>query len=57
MSFVATPDEVRAWEELSSKPSFSQELIALDFTTTPEFIQSVLPPASSPATSPGATSA
>ncbi|KAH7007362.1 hypothetical protein EDB80DRAFT_457159 [Ilyonectria destructans] len=52
MSFVATPDEVRAWEELSSKPSFSQELITLDFTTTPEFIQSVLPPGFEPGDEP-----
>ncbi|OQE14956.1 hypothetical protein PENSTE_c031G00635 [Penicillium steckii] len=44
MSFVASPEEVRVWEEFSSKPCFSQELITLDFTTTPEFIKSVLPP-------------
>lgn len=44
MSFVATPEEVKAFQELSSKPAFSQELVTLDFTTTPEFIKSVLPP-------------
>ncbi|EXK80055.1 acetoacetate decarboxylase [Fusarium oxysporum f. sp. raphani 54005] len=44
MSFVATPEEVQAFEDLSSNPSFSQELIVTDFETTPEFIQSVLPP-------------
>ncbi|KAH7007370.1 hypothetical protein EDB80DRAFT_684608 [Ilyonectria destructans] len=44
MSFVATADEVRVFEEFSANPSFSQEAIVVDFTTTPEFIQSVLPP-------------
>ncbi|KAM5341310.1 hypothetical protein ACJ41O_014341 [Fusarium nematophilum] len=52
MSFVASPNEVRVWEELSSKPSFSQELITLDFTTTPEFIKSVLPPGFEPGDEP-----
>ncbi|KAI8301413.1 acetoacetate decarboxylase [Colletotrichum sp. SAR11_59] len=52
MSYVATPEEVRAWEELSSKPSFSQELITVDFTTTPEFIKSVIPPGFEPGDEP-----
>ncbi|KAK1842596.1 hypothetical protein CCHR01_14783 [Colletotrichum chrysophilum] len=52
MSYVATPEEVRAWEELSSKPSFSQELITVDFTTTPEFIKSVISPGFEPGDEP-----
>ncbi|KAB2568957.1 hypothetical protein DBV05_g12369 [Lasiodiplodia theobromae] len=44
MSFVATAEEIRVFEEFSSKSSFSQEGITVDFTTTPEFIKSVLPP-------------
>ncbi|KAJ3455891.1 hypothetical protein MRS44_017373 [Fusarium solani] len=52
MSFVATPEEVEAFQRLSSDPRFSQELIALDFTTTPEFIKSVLPPNFEPGDSP-----
>ncbi|KAF5009204.1 hypothetical protein FDECE_4569 [Fusarium decemcellulare] len=44
MSYVATPEEVAVFEEFSSRPNFSQEAIVLDFTTTDEFVKSVLPP-------------
>lgn len=44
MSFVVTVDDVRVFEEFFANPSFSQEAIVVDFTTTPKFIQSVLPP-------------
>ncbi|KAJ4323265.1 hypothetical protein N0V84_004393 [Fusarium piperis] len=40
----ATPEKVEAFQELSSKPCFSQELPTLRFTTTSEFIKSVLAP-------------
>ncbi|RSL55024.1 hypothetical protein CEP54_009577 [Fusarium duplospermum] len=52
MSFVASPDQVRAFEEFSSKPSFSQEAIVIDFTTTPEYVRSVLPPGLEPGDTP-----
>jgi acetoacetate decarboxylase len=44
MSFVATPEQIARFEAFSKKPSFSQEAIVVDFKTTPEFIQSILPP-------------
>lgn len=52
MYFVASPDQVRAFEEFSSKPSFSQEAIEIDFTTTPEYVRSVLPPGLEPGDTP-----
>ncbi|EMT71660.1 hypothetical protein ACKLNR_004978 [Fusarium oxysporum f. sp. zingiberi] len=52
MSFVASQEQVRAFEELSSKPSFSQEAITVDFTTTPEYVRSVLPPGLEPGDTP-----
>ncbi|KAH6687426.1 hypothetical protein F5X68DRAFT_231894 [Plectosphaerella plurivora] len=52
MSFVATADQVKVFEEFSSKPSFSQEAIIVDFTTTEEFVRSVLPPNFEPGDTP-----
>jgi acetoacetate decarboxylase len=52
MSYVATPEEIAVFEEYSLKPNFSQEAIFLDFTTTEEFIKSILPPKFSPAEKP-----
>ncbi|KAM5342119.1 hypothetical protein ACJ41O_015150 [Fusarium nematophilum] len=52
MSFVASPDQIRVFEEFSSKPSFSQEAIIVDFVTTPEYIKSVLPPGLDPGDTP-----
>ncbi|KAH6715340.1 hypothetical protein BKA61DRAFT_722307 [Leptodontidium sp. MPI-SDFR-AT-0119] len=44
MSFVATPEQIRTFQEYSATPSFPPEAIVVDFVTTPEFIASVLPP-------------
>ncbi|OJI96737.1 hypothetical protein ASPVEDRAFT_78488 [Aspergillus versicolor CBS 583.65] len=44
MPFVATPDQVKAFQAFSSRPGFSQEAISVDFTTTSDFVNSVLPP-------------
>ncbi|CAH0051471.1 unnamed protein product [Clonostachys solani] len=52
MSYVATPEEIAIFAEYSLKPNFSQEAILLDFTTTEEFIKSILPPKFSPAEKP-----
>lgn len=55
MPFVATPDQVKAFQAYSSHPGFSQEAISVDFITTPEFVRSVLPPGLEPADSPVGT--
>lgn len=52
MSYVASPEEVAVFEDFSSQPKFSQEAITCDFTTTKEFVQSVLPPHFKPAAEP-----
>ncbi|KAF5973796.1 acetoacetate decarboxylase [Fusarium bulbicola] len=52
MSFFASEDQVRAFEEFSSKPSFSQEAITVDFTPTTEYVRSVLPPGLEPGDTP-----
>ncbi|VUC22143.1 unnamed protein product [Clonostachys rosea] len=52
MSYVATPEEIAVFEEFSSEPKFSQEAIVCDFTTTKEFVKSVLPPRFQPAAEP-----
>lgn len=52
MSFVASPEELRIFEEFSSKPSFSQEAIIVDFETTTEFVRGVLPPGLDPGSTP-----
>ncbi|RMJ04932.1 hypothetical protein CDV36_014397 [Fusarium kuroshium] len=48
----ALSGQVRAFEEYSSKPSFSQEAIVIDFATTPEYVRSVLPPGLEPGDTP-----
>lgn len=55
MSYVASPEEVQIFEELSSKPKFSQEVIVVQFSTTQEFIKSILPPNFKPTPDPKGT--
>lgn len=51
MSFIATPQQIEAFQRRISNPSYSQEAIQLEFTTTHEFIAQVLPPTLEPAES------
>ncbi|KAI1617147.1 acetoacetate decarboxylase-domain-containing protein [Exophiala viscosa] len=44
MSFVASRERLEFFRELSRNPSYSQEGISVEFTTTFEFIKSVVPP-------------
>ncbi|KAK5050984.1 hypothetical protein LTR84_003543 [Exophiala bonariae] len=44
MPFVARPDQVAAFQKACSQPSYSQEALNVEFTTTTEFDRSVLPP-------------
>ncbi|ETS84249.1 hypothetical protein PFICI_02274 [Pestalotiopsis fici W106-1] len=55
MPFVATEEQVKAFQAFSHRPGFSQEVIAVDFETTPEFVKSVLPPGLEPAIRPVGT--
>ena len=55
MPFVATPEQIKAFETFSHRPGFSQEVISVDFVTTEEFVRSVLPPGLEPATKPVGT--
>ena len=55
MPFVASPEQVAAFQAFSHRPGFSQEVISVDFTTTPEFITSVLPPGLQPTSTPTGT--
>lgn len=52
MPFVASPAQVKAFQAYSSRPGFSQEAISVDFTTTHDFVRSVLPPSLEPADNP-----
>ncbi|KAF4423715.1 acetoacetate decarboxylase [Fusarium austroafricanum] len=49
MSFVANPAQVAAFKRRCSNPCYSQEGLVVEFATTREFIQSVLPPTLEPA--------
>lgn len=48
MSFVANPDQVSAFLTQCSSPSYSQDAVSVEFTTTEAFIRSVLPPSLEP---------
>ncbi|KAH8883547.1 hypothetical protein GQ53DRAFT_882304 [Thozetella sp. PMI_491] len=52
MPFVASKEQVEAFQAFSSQPGFSQEVISVDFVTTPEFVRSVLPPGLEPTSQP-----
>ncbi len=55
MPFVASKEQVSAFQEFSHRPGFSQEFISVDFVTTVEFVRSVLPPGLEPASEPKGT--
>ncbi|KAL3472831.1 acetoacetate decarboxylase-domain-containing protein [Aspergillus californicus] len=55
MPFVATPEQVKAFQAFSHRPGFSQEVISVDFVTTEDFVRSVLPPGLEPASKPVGT--
>lgn len=52
MSFVATPEQIAAYTRICNDPSYSQEAITVEFVTTKEFIENVLPPTFTPADQP-----
>lgn len=52
MPFVASKEQVEAFQAFSHQPGFTQELLTVDFVTTPEFVQRVLPPGLEPASRP-----
>src|SRR5690348_12484500 len=52
MPFVATKDQVEAFQAFSHRPGFSQEAVSVNFVTTEEFVRSVLPPGLEPADRP-----
>ena len=52
MGFKASPEQVAAFQKFSHRPGFSQEILSVDFTTTHEFIASVIPPGFEPADKP-----
>lgn len=52
MPFVATPAQVEAFKRICCQPSYTQETIVVEFHTTTEFIQGVLPPHLEPAVDP-----
>lgn len=49
MSFVANPAQVAAFKKRCTEPSYSQEGMVIEFTTTRDFIQTILPPTLEPA--------
>ncbi|KAL0933306.1 uncharacterized protein CTRU02_212269 [Colletotrichum truncatum] len=52
MSFIASSDQIAAFKQRCANPSYSQDAIGVEFTTTTEFISSVLPPTLEPADKP-----
>jgi acetoacetate decarboxylase len=51
MSFLATPEQIEAFKQRVSNPNYTQEAISVEFTTSHDFIASVLPPTFKPAES------
>ena len=52
MPYVADKEQVEAFQAYSSEPGFSQEVLSVEFTTSEEFVKSVLPPGLQPADTP-----
>lgn len=48
MPFVASPAQLRTFNAITSSPQYTQETLAVPFTTTIDFIASILPPHLSP---------
>ena len=52
MSFVKTAEQVREIEDLMARGQFTTESVTVEFTTTKEFVRSVLAPCFEPADEP-----
>jgi acetoacetate decarboxylase len=53
MGFVRTSEEIARIQDTLSEPRFvGAEMLGVEFLTTPEFVQSVLPPGLEPADEP-----
>jgi hypothetical protein len=44
MSFVANPEQITTFLKRCSSPSYSQNAVSVEFTTTKDFIRTVIPP-------------